>query len=74
MLYLLAKSTAELRAEDPSAPAACSVAAGEEHAALKCALVPPGLRSGGTLFFNSLCQLSHRYMNSGLLSTLRNFG
>ncbi len=40
---------AELRAEGPSAPAACSPAAGVEHAALRREHVPPDrLRSGGT--------------------------
>ncbi len=40
---------AELRAEGPSAPAACSPAAGVEHAALRREPVPPDrLRSGGT--------------------------
>jgi len=40
------ESVAELRAEGSSAPAACSPAAGEEYAALTCALVPPAHRPG----------------------------
>jgi hypothetical protein len=56
LLFVLGhdEGAAELRAEGPSAPAACSPAAGEEHAALRCALVPPGLRSGGTLYIEPI--------------------
>jgi len=54
--YAVNEGAAELQAEGPSAPAACSPAAGEEHAALRCALVPPGLRSGGTIEFTCILE------------------